>query len=282
MKIRITTDSTSDLSARLLAQHDIKVIPLYVVKDDVSYKDSLEITPNDIFEYVDSGKGICTTAAVNVGDYLDFFSEMKQDCDAIIHFNISSEMSCCHVNAVLAAEDMENVHVIDSRNLSTGIGHLVLDAALMAEAGDKTAEEICDIIRAEVDKVEASFVIDTLKYLHKGGRCSAVAALGANILKLKPCIEVKDGKMDVGKKYRGPFSTVILQYVRDRLTGRDDLDLRRVFITYAAGTPAEVVDAVENEVRACAQFEEIIRTQAGCTISNHCGPVCLGVLFFRK
>ena len=152
----------------------------------------------------------------------------------------------------------------------------------MAGEGTKTAAEIADIINAEVPKVESSFVIDTLKYLHKGGRCSSVAALGANILKLKPCIEVVDGKMEVGKKYRGQFANVILQYVRDRLSGRDDIDTRRIFITYAIGTPEEVADAVEKEIRSIIEFDEIIRTHAGCTVSNHCGPVCLGILFFRK
>lgn len=191
-------------------------------------------------------------------------------------------MSACYTSACIAAAELGNVFVIDSRNLSTGIGHLVLDAAIMAEQGEKTASEIFDIVNAETDKVESSFVIDTLKYLHKGGRCSALTALGANILKLKPCIEVTDGKMDVGKKYRGAFSHVILQYVRDRLEGRDDIDSRRIFITYAIGTPEDVASAVEQEIAKYVRFDEVIRTHAGCTISNHCGPVCLGILFFRK
>ena len=281
MKIAITSDSTCDLSKELIEKYDIKIIPLYINKGNESLRDGLEITPDDIFDYVDSGAGVCQTSALNIADYTDLFEEILKSYDAVIHFNISSGFSSCHTNAKLAAEDFENVYVIDTLNLSTGSGHLVLDAAIMAEEG-KTPEEIVAVINEEIPKVESSFVIDTLKYLHKGGRCSGVAALGANLLKLKPCIEVVDGKMDVGKKYRGNFKTVILQYVRDRLEGRSDIDPRRIFITCTTGTPEDVIDAVEAEIKSIMQFDEIIRTKAGCTVSNHCGRVCLGILFFRK
>jgi len=281
MKIAITSDSTCDLSKELVEKYDITIIPLYINKGGESLRDGLEITPDDIFDYVDSGAGVCQTAALNIADYTELFEEKLKENDAVIHFNISSGFSSCHANARLAAEELENVYVVDTLNLSRGSGHLVLDAAIMAEEG-KTPEEIVAVINEEIPKVESSFIIDTLKYLHKGGRCSGVAALGANLLKLKPCIEVVDGKMDVGKKYRGNFKTVILQYVRDRLTGRDDIDPRRIFITCTTGTPEEVIDAVEAEIKACMNFDEIIRTKAGCTVSNHCGRVCLGILFFRK
>ena len=281
MKIAITSDSTCDLSKELIEKYDIKIIPLYINKGHESLRDGLEITPDDIVDYVDSGAGVCQTSALNIADYTDLFEERLKSYDAVIHFNISSGFSSCHTNAKLAAEDFENVYVIDTLNLSTGSGHLVLDAAIMAKEG-KTPEEIVAVINEEIPKVESSFVIDTLKYLHKGGRCSGVAALGANLLKLKPCIEVVDGKMDVGKKYRGNFKTVILQYVRDRLEGRSDIDPRRIFITCTTGTPEDVIDAVEAEIKSIMQFDEIIRTKAGCTVSNHCGRVCLGILFFRK
>ena len=281
MRIAITSDSTCDLSKELVEKHDIKIIPLYINKGDESLRDGLEIIPQDIFDYVDSGAGVCQTAALNIADYIDLFEDRLKSYDAVIHFNISSHFSSCHANARLAAEEFENVYVVDTMNLSTGSGHLVLDAAIMAEEG-KSPEEIVAKVTADIPKVESSFVIDTLKYLHKGGRCSALAALGANLLKLKPCIEVVDGKMDVGKKYRGNFKTVILQYVRDRLTNRDDIDPRRIFITCTTGTPSEVVDAVEAEINSIMKFDEVIKTHAGCTVSNHCGPVCLGILFFRK
>lgn len=281
MRIKITGDSTIDLSPSLLERYDISTIPLYIMKGDASYRDQLEIKPEDIFEYVESGKGICHTAAVNTIDYTEFFTTLLQDYDAVIHINISSDLSCCNQNALIAARELENVYVIDSRNLSSGSGHLAVDAAIMAQSG-MAPQAIAEKLTEMTKLVEASFVIDTLKYLHKGGRCSAVAALGANLLKLKPCIEVSNGKMDVGKKYRGNFDKVILQYAADKLANYRDLDPRRLFITYAPGTPPAIADSVEEYARSLGYFEEICQTIAGCTISNHCGPVCLGVLYYRK
>ncbi len=280
MKIRITADSTCDLPQELIEQHNIQIVPLSIVKGDRSYLDGLEIVPQDIFDYVESGAGVCSTAAANLQQYMDVFQENLRSYDAVIHIGISSEFSTCVQNARIAAEELENVYVIDSRNLSTGSGHLVLDAALMAEQG-MAASEIAAALEAMTAKVEASFVLDTLKYLWKGGRCSGVTALGANILRLKPCIEVRNGKMEVGKKYRGSIDKVILQYVRDRLQGRDDIDPRRIFVTCTT-TSDETRQAVEDEIRSIMHFDEIIHSRAGCTISNHCGPGTLGILFYRK
>ena len=282
MKIRVSSDSTCDLSPELVQQYDIQIIPLYIIKGGQPYKDTLEICPQDIFDWFDAGNGVCSTSAVNEADYIDAFQSLRRDCDALIHFTISSEMSACYTNACLAAEEIPGVYVIDSRNLSTGIGHLVLDAARMAREGVMTAEEIVRVIEDETAKVESSFIIDKLEYLAKGGRCSSLAAFGANLLNLKPCIEVIDGKMSVGKKYRGSFEKVIVQYVRDRLKSRDDIDPRRIFITYARGVSREIADKVEAELRSIVPFDTVYHTYAGCTISNHCGPVCLGILFFRS
>ncbi len=282
MSIIVSSDSTCDLSPELIRQFDIRIIPLYIVKGDKAYKDTLEIRPEDIFEWVDGGKGVCSTSAVNTADYIDFFSSLRRECDSVIHFTISSEMSVCYANACLAAEEVGGVYVVDSRNLSTGIGNLVLDAAAMVQEGRLDAKEIYDIIVGETALVESSFIIDKLDYLAKGGRCSSVAAFGANLLNLKPCIEVVDGKMSVGKKYRGNFEKVLLQYVKDRLKGREDIDPRRIFITYAKGVSRQTADRVEEAVRALVPFTSVYHTYAGCTISNHCGPVCLGILFFRK
>ena len=280
MKIRITADSTCDLPPELIQQHNIQIVPLSIIKGDRSYLDGLEIVPQDIFDYVESGAGVCSTAAANLQQYVDVFQENLKTYDAVIHIGISSAFSTCVQNARIAAEEFENVYVVDSRNLSTGSGHLVLDAALMAEEGME-ASEIAETIEKMTLRVEASFVLDTLKYLWKGGRCSGVTALGANILKLKPCIEVRGGKMEVGKKYRGNIDKVILQYVRDRLQGRDDIDQRRIFITCTTTSDA-MRQAVEDEVRRLMHFDEIIHSRAGCTISNHCGPNTLGILFYRK
>ena len=280
MKIRITADSTCDLPPELIQQHNIQIVPLSIIKGDRSYLDGLEIVPQDIFDYVESGAGVCSTAAANLQQYADVFQENLKTYDAVIHIGISSAFSTCVQNARIAAEEFENVYVVDSRNLSTGSGHLVLDAALMAEEGME-ASEIAETLEKMTLRVEASFVLDTLKYLWRGGRCSGVTALGANILKLKPCIEVRGGKMEVGKKYRGNIDKVILQYVRDRLQGRDDIDQRRIFITCTTTSDA-MRQAVEDEVRRLMHFDEIIHSRAGCTISNHCGPNTLGILFYRK
>jgi len=282
MNIRIISDSTCDLSPELIEQYGITITPLYIIKGDRAYRDTVEIGTQDVFDWFDQGKGMCSTSAVNVADYLDIFSRIRPTCDGIVHFTISSDMSACCANAHLAAQDFDNIYVVDSRNLSTGIGHLVLNAAIMAQSGTMTAEEIYKAVTAQTGLVESSFIIDKLDYLHKGGRCSTVAALGANLLKLKPCIEVIDGKMSVGKKYRGNFEKVLLQYVRDRLQNREDLDPRRIFITYATGVSRETADKVEQEIRALAPFDEILHTNAGCTVSCHCGPACLGILFLRK
>ena len=282
MKIRICADSTCDLSPELVKQYDIAVIPLYIVKDGISYADGLEISPKDIFNHVRGGGAMCSTAAVSVADYEQFFAEQRKECDALIHFHISSEMSSCYQNACIAAETVKNVYPVDSRNLSTGIGQLVIAAAEMAAEGKMSAEEIYNAVLEKRDKLDVSFVLDTLEYLRKGGRCSALAALGANLLSLKPCIEVRGGTMGVGKKYRGKLGACVVQYVRDRLEGRDDIDPKRIFITDSTGFEPEELEAMEAEVRRCQPFEEILHTQAGCTVSNHCGPRCIGILYFHK
>jgi len=281
MKIKISADSTCDLPKSVIDELDISITPLYIVKGEETLKDGIEITPKDIFEYVDSGAGICTTACVNISDYQEYFSNFLKEYDAVIHINISSSLSACHQNALIAAADFENVYVVDSKNLSTASGHLVMDAAEMARSG-MAPKDIVDRLNENASKLEASFIIDTLKYLRKGGRCSALAELGANVLKLKPCIEVRNGKMEVGKKYRGNFDKVIIQYVRDRLKDRTDIDPRRIYITGTTEVPESVRTAVRSEINACMKFDEIYESDAGCTISNHCGTVCLGILFFRK
>ncbi len=281
MRVKLTADSTCDLSPELIRKYGIGIAPLSVIIDGEVFHDGVDVTPRDIFRAVDAGKSV-RTAAVNAYEYREFFTEQLQDCDQIVHVCISSEFSTCYSDALEAARHFGSVSVVDSRNLSTGIGNLVLDAAAMAMEGTHSAEDIYNTIVAETGLPETSFIIDKLDYLAKGGRCSSLAAFGANLLNLKPCIEVVDGKMSVGKKYRGNFDKVILQYVKDRLKGRDDIDPRRIFITYAKGVSRATADRVEEAVRSLVPFTTIYHTYAGCTISNHCGPVCLGILFFRK
>lgn len=280
MRIKITSDSTCDLSQDLLNQHDIALSLLTVVKDGQEFTDGLTITPADIFAHVASGGGLCSTAALGVGVYQDFFAKFAQQYDGVIHISIGSGFSSSYQNASLAAEEFSNVRVIDSMNLSTGQGLVVLKACQLAQE-----YEDLDALQAALQefttRVEASFVLDRLDYMVKGGRCSAAAALGANLLNLKPCIEVKDGKMVVVKKYRGTYSRCLASYVKDRLCNRDDLDNDTLFLTY---TPVsdECLTAVKNSIKEYGHFTNNYETTAGCTVSCHCGPGTLGVLFVRK
>lgn len=280
MNIKIISDSTCDLSPALVEQFDIAITPLTVIKDGKEYSDGITITPADIFAHVAAGGDLCSTAAVNIDQYSKLFAQYASQYDGIIHINISSEFSSCYQNACLAAEDYPNVRVIDSRNLSTGQGLVVLKACELA----KTCTDL-DSLKAELDafteKVEASFVVEDLKYLVKGGRCSSVAALGANLLNLKPCIDVKDGKMTTGKKYRGNFAKCLTNYITDRLENRDDLDSGTIFLTHTPVSEAALTAAKE-ALEKFPFFHNVYETEAGCTVSCHCGPGTLGILFVRK
>ncbi len=280
MRIMITADSTCDLSPELQQQYGVELIPLLIVKGDQVFKDGVEIHPRDVFDYVESGQGVCGTSALNAADYHQVFARYAGDCEALIHFSISSGFSSTCQNAALAAADFDNVYVVDTRNLSTGSGLLVLAGRELADQGVAAADIVrrLEVLR---DRVEASFVIDTLEYLRRGGRCSSVAALATGILKIKPCIEVVDGGMKVGKKYRGGFENCVRQYVRNRLEGRRDLDCRRIFVTHTGCDP-KLVTAVKGEIARYQAFDEVLETVAGCTVSSHCGPNTLGILFLRK
>lgn len=280
MNIKILSDSTCDLSPALLEKYNITIIPLTVIKDGKPYSDGIDITTADIFAHVAAGGGLCSTAAINVTEYQKWFEAYSKDYDGVIHINISSEFSCSHQNACLAAEDFPNVRVVDSRNLSTGQGLVVLKACKLAATCDDL-DEIKSKLDIFTSKVEASFLLDRLDYMVKGGRCSAVVALGANLLNLKPCIEVKDGKMSVVKKYRGNYAKCLSSYVKDRLHERNDLDRNTLFVTRTPVSDA-CLSAVKDAVEEYADFENIYWTEAGCTVSCHCGPGTLGVLFVRK
>lgn len=280
MKIKIISDSTCDLSKELLEKYEISLMPLTIVKDGKSYSDGIDITPADIFEHVASGGDLCSTAAINMSEYVDLFSKYAGDYDGVLHINISSEFSSCYQNACLAAEEFDNVRALDSRNLSTGQGLVVLKACELAATCESLDQLHADLV-AFTEKVEASFLLDQLRYMVKGGRCSAVVALGANLLNLKPCIEVKNGKMAVVKKYRGNYAKCLASYVKDRLSSRDDLDKGTLFVTRTPVTD-ECLNAVKDAVALYNDFENTYWTEAGCTVSCHCGPGTLGVLFVRK
>ena len=280
MNIKILADSTCDLSQELIQANDITLIPLTVIKNNEQFKDCVTITPKDIFEHVAKGGDLCTTTANNVGEYEDVFAKYAPQYDGIILVTLGSGFSSCYQNACLAAEDFPNVRVVDSMNLTTGQGLVVLEAVRLAkDATDLDA--LADELRSFTARVESSFLLDRLEYMAKGGRCSSAAALGANLLNLKPCIEVKDGKMSVVKKYRGNFAKCLANYTKDRLADRDDLDDNTLFITYTVISD-EGHQAVKDAVAEYGNFKNVYETVAGCTVSCHCGPGTLGLLMVRK
>ena len=278
--IIITSDSTTDLSGELKERYNIITLPLGITLGDKTYFDGVDITPDDIYEHHDKTGELPKTTAANVGDCIDFFKKYTDAGKTVIHFTISSGMSSTYNNCCLAAEELGNVYVVDTKNLSTGGGLLVIAAAEMVAKG-MPAEDVVKETEKLVPLVDASFVIDNLEYLYKGGRCSALAMLGANVLKLKPCIEVKNGAMGVGKKYRGRYADVLKTYVKERIGDGSDIDLDRVFVTHA-GCDSDLVNSIVEEVKSLAPFKEIFLTRAGCTVSSHCGANTLGVLFIRK
>ena len=279
-QITISSDSTCDLSQGLVDRYNIHILPMGVTLGDKMYRDGIDITPDQIYAHHEKTGQLPKTSAINMAESADFFAELTKDGSAVIHFTISSSMSATYNNARIAAEDFEDVYVVDAKNLSTGSGLLVLAAAEMAQEGME-AKEIAKKVSELADCVDASFVVDNLEYLAKGGRCSAVAAFGANLLQLKPCISVKNGAMGVGKKYRGKFEKTLLSYVADRLADAEDICLDRVFVTHA-GCDTDIVESVVNAVKGTLPFKEVLVTRAGCTVSSHCGANALGVLFIRK
>ena len=280
MNIKILSDSTCDLSPEQIAANNIGIFPLTVVKNNESFKDNVTITPADIFAHVAAGGDLCSTSAGSLGDYMDMFGEYSGQYDCVLHISLGSGFSSSYQNACLAAAEYDNVCVVDSQNLSTGQGLVVLKACELAKTCT-SLQELAEDVREFTNHVEASFLIDQLAYLVKGGRCSALAALGANLLNLKPCIEVKNGKMGVGKKYRGNFSKSLAAYVKDRLSGREDIDDQLIFITYTTVSD-DSLEVVKTAIAEYGNFRQVVPTIAGCTVSCHCGPSTLGVLFVRK
>lgn len=279
--IIISTDSTCDLPKELIEKYDIKVLPLNIVSETETKKDGIEIKAKDVFEYQKATGKLLKTAAANLAEWEEFFDSFPEN-DGVINFTISGEMSSTFMNSKLAADERENIYTIDSQNLSTGIGLLILTACDLREQG-LSAKEIYEKIEATKPLVRSSFVLDTLEFLHKGGRCSAVAALGANLLKLKPCIEVENGKMDAAKKYRGKLSDVIANYIKDKLSNYDNINNDKVFITHTMDDEnLYIVDEMVKYVKENYDFKNVYTSTAGCTVSVHCGPNTLGILYIDK
>ncbi len=281
--IRIISDSTSDLSPEIIKEFDIGILPLHILLGEDEYLDGVNITRDELYKWSDKHETTPKTSAPSMADAIDLFKPILDNGDEIVAFSISGDMSTSANVMRLAADELEatdKISVIDSRNLSTGIGLLVVKAAEMARDG-KSREEIIAGIDELIPKVRASFVVDTLTYLHRGGRCSGVAAFFGGALKLHPKIEVEEGKMIVGKKYRGKYSGIVLKYAQDMEEAMKNADPSRVFITHS-GIDDKICQSVKDYVEGLGVFEEVIVTNAGGTIASHCGYGTLGVLYIVK
>ena len=281
--IKIISDSTCDLSQELLEKYDISVLPLHILLGEEEYEDGRDITIEEIYDWSEAHKETPKTSAPSIDRAVELFEPYVKRGDEIVSFSISETMSSSGNIMRLAAEQLEaedSIHVIDSQNLSTGIGLLVVEAAVMAKEG-RPANEIIQRIGELIPRVRASFVVDTLVYLHRGGRCSGLAAMAGGALKLHPRIQVIDGVMQSGKKYRGSMDKVILSYVKDMEEELKAADRSRVFITHS-GCDREIVEQVRNYLEELDIFFEILETRAGGVVSSHCGPGTLGVLFIAS
>ncbi|MBO6041271.1 MAG: DegV family protein [Oscillospiraceae bacterium] len=278
--IVITADSTVDLSEDLIARYGIRTIPLTIILGEETFLDGQGYSTLDMYARYHEDGLLPKTAAPSIQDFSDFFSGILAEGCEIVHLDISSELSNSFNAARLAAEDLEGVYVVDSRMLSTGIGLLAIEGAECRERG-MTAAEIAEHLNELTGKVSTSFVLDTLEFMWKGGRCSGVAALGANLLKIKPGLEMKDGKLGIYTKYRGNMNKVYRQYITERLQGKA-IRPGHIFLTESGEIEPEVVEELTALVKELSGCREVHHTIAGCTISSHCGPRCLGVLFIEE
>lgn len=279
-KVRIVADSTCDLSDELLKKYGVVTIPLCIVLDDKSYYDKEEIMPEEIYKWADANKTTPKTAAVSFDKIREVLKDYMAAGDEIVFIGISTQMSTtCNVVRLFAQqENYDKIYVVDSKNLSTGIGLQVIRAAKLAAQG-RSAKAIAEDLENTRDRVRASFVVDTLTYLARGGRCNAVTALLANTLKLHPKIVVTDGVMGVGKKYHGSLNTALIKYVKDMTQDLLNADKERVFITHS-GCDEATINKIKEYLESLNYFDEILITRAGGVISSHCGPGTLGVLYY--
>lgn len=278
----ISTDSPADVPAEIRERYDILVIPLHIILDDDCFEDGVNIQPDDLYAFYKKTGRLPKTSAVSVAEYTDFFKELTQDGSSVVHISFSSALSATHQNARLAAEDFDNVYIVDSKSLSTGIALLAIKAAQLAQDG-LDAKTIAHEMEYKREKVVTTFILDKLEFLYKGGRCSGVAMLGANVLGIKPSIVMVDGKLQVGKKYRGKLENCQMQYVRDLLeqyAGRIDTD--RAFLSRTAGVSDEQMKALQKEIHKTLKFKEYIVSTVGCTITSHCGERTFTFEFMLK
>ena len=280
MNIKITADSTCDLSEELLQQWNITLIPMHILMGEESLLDGVTVHPADVFAHVQNGGKMPKSAAPNLVEYTDFFAPLAREYDAVIHINVGSKFSSCFQNARLAAQEFENVFVVDSENICTGQGYLVLRAAKWAADG-LPPRNICMRLQSLAKKVDLSFVLNQLDFMAKSGRCSGVLAFGANLLGIKPALEVIDGELKVVKKYRGSLPICVGKYITDRLADRDDIEDGLVFISSCQPKPG-CMDAIKAGLTKYGSFQECYETDIGTTIGGYSGPGTIGIVFARK
>lgn len=280
--ILITADSTCDLPYELVQKYNITIIPLSISLGDKSYLDGVDVKPNDIYSYAQENADLPKTSAVPPGRYADVFKKAVDEGRSVVHIGLSSAISSSYQNACLAASELDDVYCVDSKSLCTAMGLLVLKACDFKEQGF-SAKRIALMLENTVPKLSATFVLNSLEYLHKGGRCSSVARFGANVLGIKPSIAVDNqtGKMDVAKKYRGKIDIVYKQYAKDCLSDLSEVDTSRVVIANSGGIDSSILDGIYNMVEQTGVFKEIILADAGCTISSHCGPKTLAIFYIK-
>ena len=280
MIFKISSDSTCDLSKEHIEKNQIHILPLTINLGDKMYKDNVDITINEVLEYVDNGGDLPKTSAISVDEYVEFFTKLTEDGSELIHFNISSKSSACYEHAVLAAQKVKGVYVVNSLQLSSGQGLLIMKACDLRAEG-LSAKEVYEKIEQIKLKAKTSFVVDRLDYLHKGGRCSLLALLGAKMLKLHPHISMKDGALYVKKKYMGSLERSVMLYVQDLASEYGSYDKTRCFITHC-NADQKIVDIVKKQVEELFNFDLIEETHAGTTVGSHCGKNTIGVLFIEE
>lgn len=277
----ITAETTCDLTPELIEKYEIGLLPITVIVDGKEYKDGVDITADELFEYVKASGQLPKTAAVSLDEYAEFFAEIKKKAEKILHFSISSKASSSYNNAVKAAEEAGNVYVIDTKCLSSGEAILMLKAHDMLSEGAEF-EDVVKKITELTAKVQTSFVVDTLDNLHKGGRCSLAALLGAKILKIHPSICEKDGALAIKKKHLGNLNRSLMQYIFDLAQEYPSYDKRRAFVTHSPCDGRDDIEAVIAKTKELFAFDELIETEAGATVSTHCGKNTIGLLFLAE
>ena len=276
----ITTDSVCDMPKELLERYQVRMIPLTISEGDHSYKDGVDFTPDDIYELYDSQHLLPKTSAISPQEFVDFFTPLTQDGSEVVHIDISSACSATYQNACMAASELDGVFPVDSLHLTLGQGLLVIEACRLRDAG-LSAREIAEQLPAYREKIVTSFVVDTLEYLWKGGRCSGLTAFGANLLQVRPCLELREGEIKVARKYRGTMQKVYMQYIRDYLS-RENIDTRMGFLVHSGRISQETLDQLRPLILELVPFSEVPIVRAGCTVTSHCGPGTIGVIFASK